>query len=180
MKSWSDTLIGITLIAVLVGYFMLNQTETARSEAILGELSQIMNDLEQTLRQKESYPGMIPADIPLTHLLKSAQSSAMVTTAKDPSLMPDMQEDEASHRVTIGGCPLSGGNYALLRYDHVALTEIPEIWRADHLKICLDRNGALPPNREGYDVIWLSVSRQGSPHVTLIPVNSVPQSSLDS
>jgi hypothetical protein len=166
--SSSDNVIGITLLAVVAAYSVINQSQAAPKEAILGEISQIMNDLESEMEKAELPNGMIPAHTNLYALLRESPSRAVIGQVGDAPLVPDIVEDETRGN-TLGGCVIGNEQWAMLRMDHSALTEITDNWHQPVIKICLDRNGSAGPNLEGYDVIWLSFSRISSPHITMIP-----------
>lgn len=168
MINLSDTIVGVVMIAVIGGYVFVNQVQGAPNEAVLGEISQIMNDLESELKQVEGYDGSIPQDAPLKNLLEEGKNTILMGKPSDPPLMPDIHETDKQQ--WLGGCLTDDKHWSLLRSDYSALTQIPERWHAPTIKVCLDRNGSKGPNLEGFDVIWLSFSRTGSPHITLIPV----------
>jgi len=163
MQKSSELLMCVLLIAVSWGYLSLSQAQNTPKEAALADTSVILSDMESELKTVETPSGKIPAGTNLYQLLTHSPHIALIGKSSDPPLMPDIS---GTH---LGGCPVNDQNWTALRYDYAALTQIPTTWDDPHIKLCLDRNGPAGPNLPGYDVIWLQLSRTGSPHVTLIP-----------
>jgi hypothetical protein len=170
MHGLPDTIVGVCLVGVIAGYVLVNQAQGLPSEAVLAEISVIMNDLESELHTVERSNGHLPPNVNLASLLDQGQHTAIVGQAGDPPLMPDVVKRNDQH--WLGGCPVDEGTWVLLRKDYSALTQIPADWDKPVIQLCLDRNGPRGPNMEGYDVIWLSFSRTSSPHITLIPART--------
>ncbi len=171
MNLRSDTILDVSLMALIIMYLAFNQTTGhAPAEAVLGQTSLIINDLEAELGRQGTSGGIVPAGLNLPQFFKSAKNTAIVGKKDDAALMPDITQTDGNIR--LGGCPINANDWIILRVDQSALTGIPEQWVSPSLKLCLDRNGGKGPNKEGYDVIWLSMSRTSVPHITLLPVQS--------
>jgi len=170
MQKPSEALMGILLIAVSWGYLSLSQAQNTPKEAVLADISVILSDMESQLKTVETRSGAIPENTNLLTLFQHGASTALVGKSTDAPLLPDISgTDKSPH---LGGCPVDDTQWTVLRLDYAALTQVPERWTTPTLKLCLDRNGPGGPNMNGYDVIWLQLSRTGSPHITLIPASS--------
>ncbi len=167
MRNIADTLTGLVFVAVATGFVLANHPYLMPSEAVLGEVAMVIHDLESELATVEHTNGVIPRGVDLGQLMRHSPATAIIGKPGDPPLMPELSEENG--RTLLGGCPADIEHWSVLRMDHALLTGIPDRWEPRTVKVCLDRNGANGPNREGYDVIWLAFSRTGSPHITLIP-----------
>ena len=170
---YQDTIIGLILLLVILGYAVMNRLDPPQQEAVLAEVSAVVLDIETSLNTAEKHG--LSAQTPLAQLIHDAPKTAMVDHNDAPWLLPDLslpKDAPPDQQPALGGCPTQKDNWVALRTDHIALTDIPDRWVNPVERICLDRNGAQGPNREGVDVIWLAVSRQSKPHVTLIPTGA--------
>lgn len=172
-RNLANALMGILLIVVSSGYLMLVQNRQEDKEAVLAEISQSVSSLEADLKSVEGANGRILPSVSLLAVLKRSPKTAVVAQHGDVALVPDIRKHNDA--TWLGGCKVDTANWVVIRTDYAILTQVPQDWQTPVVHTCLDRNGPQGPNLEGYDVIHLSWSRVGRPHITLLPVKQAPQ-----
>ncbi|MCA9789290.1 MAG: hypothetical protein KC462_05930 [Cyanobacteria bacterium HKST-UBA05] len=153
----SDLTLGLVLVLALFSgaYWWRAANRPADTKPASQRFDHMLAQLNPLFMQAVTATATNPADSDAFHNhLRAQPPVAMVASAADPWLWPDINHPDKHAAYKLGGCRLDADKWAMLLVDGAALSQLPKRWPTQPVRVCLGRNGSAGPNQLGIDVAW--------------------------